>query len=138
MPPAKSTYCFGILVAVCMFFFWVHLLSLLAAVECLFGPIWMVLSSVLVLLVQVCVYLNVCLNFLFSFGAVITLFLARLPLEDSYQSGVCDISSAGWFGGLITLEHGVSMPGVLAPVVRWCTRGAVLIIAGSVGCVDVW
>ena len=41
-------------------------------------------------------------------------------------------------GGLITLEHGVSIPRVLARVVRWCTRGAVLIIASAVGCVDVW
>ena len=40
-------------------------------------------------------------------------------------------------GGVITLEHGGSMPGVLVRVVRWCTRGAVLIIAGAVGYVDV-
>ena len=86
------------------------------------------------------------LNFLFSFGAVLTLFLARLSLGDLYQSGGYDLSSAGWvggvvtleFGGVITLEHGGSMSGVLARVVRWCTRGAVLIISGAVGCVDVW
>ena len=85
------------------------------------------------------------LNFLFSFGAVLTLFLARLPLGDSYQCGVCNISSAGWvdgvvtleFGGVITLEHGGSMPGVLARVVRWCPRGTVLMNAGAVVCVDV-
>ena len=40
-------------------------------------------------------------------------------------------------GGLITLEYSGSMPGVLACVVRWCTRGTVLIIDGAVGCVDV-
>ena len=44
------------------------------------------------------------LNFLFSFGGVLTLFLARLPLGDSYQSGLCDLSSAGWVGGVVTLE----------------------------------
>ena len=85
------------------------------------------------------------LNFLFSFGAVLTLFLARLYLGDSYHSGGCDISSAGWvggvltldFGGVITLELGGSMPGVLARVVRWYTRGAVLMIVSAVGCVDV-
>ena len=73
------------------------------------------------------------LYFLFSFGAVLALFIARLPLGDSYQYDVCDLSSAGWvsgvvtleFGGVITLEHGGSMPGVLAPVLRWCIRGAV-------------
>ena len=66
------------------------------------------------------------LIFLFSFGAVLTLFLARLPLGDSYQSGGCEFFSAGWVvsvvtlevGGVITLEHGGSMPGVLARVVR--------------------
>ena len=86
------------------------------------------------------------LNFLFSFGAVLTLFFARLSLGDSYHSGGCDLSFAGWvggvitldFGGVITLELGGSMPGVLARVVRWCTRGAVLIIAGAMGCVYVW
>ena len=30
------------------------------------------------------------------------------------------------------------MSGVLARVVLWCTRGAVLIISGAMGCVDVW
>ena len=78
-------------------------------------------------------------------GAVLTLVLARLPLGDSYQSGGCDFSSAGWVGGvvtlevggIITLEQGGSMPGVLARVVRWCTCGAVLIIDGTVGCIDV-
>ena len=86
------------------------------------------------------------LNFLFYFSAVITLFIDRLYLGDSYQSGGCDFSSAGWVGGVvtldvggvITLEHGGSMPGVLARVVHWCTRVAVLIISGAVGCVDVW
>ena len=84
--------------------------------------------------------------FLFSFGDVLTLVLARLPLGDSYKSSVCDFLSAGLvggvvtleFGGVITLEYGGSMPGVLARVVRWCTRGEVLRIAGAVGCVDVW
>ena len=63
-------------------------------------------------------------NFLFSFGAVLTLFLARISLGDSYHSGGCDLSSTGWvggvialdFGGVITLEHGGSMPGLLAHV----------------------
>ena len=41
-------------------------------------------------------------------------------------------------GGVITLDYYGSMPGVLDCVVRWCTRWAVLIIAGAVGCVDVW
>ena len=41
-------------------------------------------------------------------------------------------------GGVITLEYGGSMPGVLAHVVRWCTRGSVMIISGAVGCVDFW
>ena len=85
-------------------------------------------------------------SFLFSFGAVLTLFLARISLGDSYHSGGCDLSSAGWFGGVptldfggvITLEIGRIMPGVLARVLRWCTRGSVLMIAGAVGCVDVW
>ena len=85
------------------------------------------------------------LNFLFSFGAVLTLFFARLPHGDSYQSGRCDLSSTVWVGGVvtlevvgvITLEHSESMPGILYYVVRWCTRGAVLIIACAVGCVDV-
>ena len=71
------------------------------------------------------------LNFVFYFGAVLTLFLARLPFGDSYQSGGCGISYAGWvggvvapeFGGVITLEHGWSMPGVSARAVRWCTCG---------------
>ena len=87
-----------------------------------------------------------CFEFLFSFGAVLILFLARLSLGDSYQYGGCDLSSAGWvggvvileFGGVITLEHGGRMSGVLALVVRWYTHGTVLIIAGAVGCVDVW
>ena len=35
------------------------------------------------------------LNFIFYFSAVITLFIARLYLGDSYQSGGCDLSSAG-------------------------------------------
>ena len=91
-------------------------------------------------------YIAACvLNFIFYFGAALTLFFARLPLGDSYQSGGCDFFSAGWVGGVvalevggvITLEDGGSMPGVLARVVRWCTRGAVLIITGDVGCVDV-
>ena len=85
------------------------------------------------------------LDFLFSFGAILTLFFARLSLGDSYQSGGCDFFSTGWVGdvvtlevgGVITLEHGVSMPGLLDRVVRWCTRGEVLIIADAVGCVDV-
>ena len=84
--------------------------------------------------------------FLFFFGAVLTLVLSRLPLGDSYKYGVCDFLSACPFGGVvtlevggvITLECGGSMPGVLARVVYWCTRGEVLIIAGAVGCVDVW
>ena len=61
--------------------FWVHLLSLLAAMECPFVPIWPLLSLVLMLHVQACVELTV---FRFFFCAVLTLFLARLPLEDSY------------------------------------------------------
>ena len=92
------------------------------------------------------VYSRTCCGFSFSFGAVLTLFLARLSLGDSYHSGGCDISSAGWvggvltldFGGLITLEIGGSMTGVLARVVLWCTRGSVLMTDGAVGCVDVW
>ena len=70
------------------------------------------------------------LNFLFYFGAVITFFLARLSLGDSYHSGGCDISSDGSvggvltldFGGVITLELGGSMTGILSCAVRWCTR----------------
>ena len=81
----------------------------------------------------------------FFLGAVITLVLARLPLGDSYKSGMRDFFSACPVGGVvtldvggvITLEHGRSMSGVLPRVVRWCTRGAVLIISGAVGCVDV-
>ena len=73
--------------------------------------------------------------FSFSFGAVITLVIARLPLGDSYQSGVCDFFSASPVGGVvtlevvgvITLEYSARRPGVLACVVRWCTRGSVLI-----------
>ena len=84
--------------------------------------------------------------FYFYFGVVLNLSLARLPLGYSYQSGGCDFFSAGWVGGVVTLEvggvitpeHVRSMPGVLALVVRWCTRGAVMIISGDVGCVDVW
>ena len=91
------------------------------------------------------VYICLCFIFIFYFGAVLTLVLVRLPLGDSYKSGVCDFFSAGPVGGVVTLEFGVvitleyggSMPGVLACVVRWCTCGAVLIIAGAVGCVDV-
>ena len=57
---------------------------------------------------------------------------------------MCDFSSAGLVvgtvtpevSGVITLEYGESMPEVLARVVRWFTRGAVLIISGAVGCVD--
>ena len=45
-------------------------------------------------------------NFLFYFGSVLTLFLARLSLGDSYHSGGCDISSAGWVGGVLTLDFG--------------------------------
>ena len=41
-------------------------------------------------------------------------------------------------GGASTLEYCGSMPGLLARVVRWCTRGTVLIIAGAVVCVEVW
>ena len=41
-------------------------------------------------------------------------------------------------GREITLEDGGSTPGVLAHVVSSCTHGAVLIIAGAIGCVDVW
>ena len=36
------------------------------------------------------------LYFLFSVGDDLTLFLARLPLGDSYQYVVCDLSSVGW------------------------------------------
>ena len=69
-------------------------------------------------------------NFLLSFGVVLTLFLARLSLGDSYHSGGCDISSDGSvggvltldFGGVITLELGGSMTGILSCAVRWCTR----------------
>ena len=119
----------------CMVFVWFHLLSMLAAAEFPFDPIWQVFSLVLVMLVKV----------LFSFGAIITLVLTRLSLGDSYQYGVCDFFSAGpvggvvtlEVGGVITLEYGGIMPGVLPCVVRWCNRGAVLIISGSVGCVDV-
>ena len=85
------------------------------------------------------------LNFLFYFGAILTLFLARLSLGASYHSGGCDLSSAGWVDGVltfnfdrvITLELGGRMPGVSARVVLWCTRGSVLMIGGVVGCVDV-
>ena len=85
------------------------------------------------------------MNFLFCFGAVLTLFLVRLSLGGSYHSGGCDLSSAGWVGGVLTLDFGgvttleISriVPEILAPVV-WCTRRAVLIIAGALGCVDVW
>ena len=92
------------------------------------------------------VYSQTCCGFFFSFGAIIALFLACLSLGGSYYSGVCDISSAGWvggvltldFGGLITLEIGGSMTGVLARVVLWCTRRSVLMTDGAVGCVDVW
>ena len=84
--------------------------------------------------------------YLFSFGAILTLVLARLALEYSYKSRVCDFFSSCLVGGVvtlevdevITLECGRSMPWVLARVVRWCTCGAVLIIAGAVGCVHVW
>ena len=69
-------------------------------------------------------------SFLFYFGAVLTLFLARISLGDSYHSGGCDISSDGSvggvltldFGGVITLELGGSMTGILSCAVRWCTR----------------
>ena len=79
------------------------------------------------------------------FDAVLTLVLTRLTLGYSYKYGVCDFFSAGpvggvvtlEVGGVITLEYGGSMPGVLARVVRWCTRGEVLIIAGAVGYIDV-
>ena len=85
-------------------------------------------------------------NFLFSFGTVLTVFIARLSLGNSYHSGGRDLSSAGWVGGVLTLDIGGvitlercgRMPGVLDRVVRWCTRGAVLMISGTVGCVDVW
>ena len=57
---------------------------------------------------------------------------------------MCDSFSAGPVGGVvtlevnrvITLEYGGSIPGVLARVLRWCTCGALLIISGAVGCVD--
>ena len=86
------------------------------------------------------------LNFLFYFGAILTLFLARLSLGASYHSGGCDLSSAGLvggvlilgFGGVITLEIGGSINGVLDRVVCWCACGEVLRFAGTVGCVDVW
>ena len=85
-------------------------------------------------------------NFIFSFGTVLTLFLARLSLGYSYHYGGRDLPSAGWVGGVltfdfdgvITLELGGSMPGVLDRVVHWCTHGAALMISGAVGCVDVW
>ena len=37
-------------------------------------------------------------DFLLYFGTVLALFLARLYLGDSYHSGGCDLSSAGWVG----------------------------------------
>ena len=112
-------------------------------------PIWTDLADVVFGIGVACTGLFIAqcvLDFLFSFDAVLTPFLARLLLGDSYQSGVCDLSSAGWVGGVvtldygkvITLEHGGNMSGVLARLVRWCTRGAVLINAGALGCVDVW
>ena len=84
--------------------------------------------------------------FLFSFDAILTVVLSPLPLGYSCKYGVCNFFSAGpvggvvtlQVGGVITLECGRSMPWVLARVVRWCTCGAVLIIAGAVGCVDFW
>ena len=87
-----------------------------------------------------------CFEFFLFFWRRSHTFIDRLSLGESYHSGGCDLSSAGWVGGVltlyfdgvITLELGGSMPGVLSHVVRWCTRGAVLMIAGAVGCVDVW
>ena len=91
------------------------------------------------------VYSCLCFVFIFSFGAVLNLFLTRLPLGDSYKSVVCDFSACPVVGvvtlevgRVITLEYGGSIPGILARVVRWCTCGAVLIIDGAMSCVDVW
>ena len=112
-------------------------------------PIWPNLAIVVFSIGDACTgsCIAACvLNFLFSFGAFLTLFLDHLPHGNSYQSSGCDFFSACWVGGVvtlevggvITLEHGGSMPGLLARVVCWCKRGAVLIIAGAVGFVDVW
>ena len=104
-----------------------------------------VVFAIIVACTGLCIAKRV-VNFLFSFGAVLTLFLARLSLGGSYHSGGCDLASYGWvggvltldFGGVIALELGGRIPGVFARVVRWCTHGKLLMIAGVVGCVDIW
>ena len=59
-------------------------------------------------------------------------------MYDSFSAGPVGGVVTLEVGGKITLEYGGNMPGLLARVVRWCTCGAVLIIAGAVGCVHVW
>ena len=112
-------------------------------------PIWPNMAGVFSGTGDVCIGLCIvaCVFFpFFLFVLFSPLFSHVYPFGDAYKSGVCDFFSAGpvggvvtlEVGGLITLEYGGSMPGVLACVVHWFTRGAVLIIAGAVGCVDVW
>ena len=77
-----------------------------------------------------------CFEFFLFFWRRSHPFSSRLSLGDSYHSGGCDLSSAGWVGGVLTLDFGIliilelggSIPGVLACVVRWCTHGEVLMI----------
>ena len=88
-----------------------------------------VVLAIIVACTGLCIAEHV-VNFFFSFGAVLTLFFARLSLGDSYHSCGCDLSSADWvdsvltldFGGVTTLELGGSMPGEFSRVVR-CIYG---------------
>ena len=64
-------------------------------------PIRSNLDSVVLVIIVACTgsCIDECVvNFLFSFGAFLNLFLARLSLGDSYHSCECDLSSSGWTG----------------------------------------
>ena len=86
-----------------------------------------------------------CFEFYLFFWRCSHPFRSLLSIGDSYHSGGCDLSSDCWVGGVLTLDFsgvitiglGGSMPGVLARVLCWRKRGAVLMIDGAVGCIDV-
>ena len=70
-------------------------------------PIRPNLKSVVFAIIVACTGLCIAecvLNFLISFGTILTLFPACLSLGDSYYFGGCDRSSTGWVGGVLTLD----------------------------------
>ena len=69
-------------------------------------PIWPYLNGVVFTIIVACTgsCISKCfLNFLFSFGAVLALFLARLSFGGSYHSGGCYLSYSGWVGSVLAL-----------------------------------